>query len=310
MFVQTMKTFKSAPLTVLLLEIVNSLPLGLRGRGRLQNWIRKKVRRDFYCFPWLMENGNRIGISNLDASSRHGVGATCFVQRSWEPPVESVIRKLLQSGHVALDIGANIGYFSAVMAKTVGPNGLTIAFEPTPETAVQLALTKAATQLDNLKIFECGLGAEAGGMTIFYDPSLSGNASLYERSGAAKALKKEIQIESLDTLFEQKKIPLCQFIKMDAEGHEMEIIKGGLNYLRSSSPSILYEFNADTASLAGYTLKQFSAAINEINPNYVHYLIWNDGHLLKVDLSALMVPAKCHIDLIAIPEEETTTAVD
>jgi FkbM family methyltransferase len=298
-----MKQLSSTPFIVWLLVIVSAFPEFIRGRSRVLGILRKKISIGAYCFPRRMQNELFVSISNHDVISQLGVGATCFREKVWESPVEHTIDKVLKKGDIALDIGANIGYFSAMMARKVGPLGKVFSFEPTPDTATQLKQTKMVNQADNLIIFESGLGSTRQTATIQYEPSISGNASLYPRIMGEKAVKAKVQIETLDHLFENGQIQQCQFVKIDVEGHEKEVLRGGVNYLAKSKPSILYEFNPETAELAGFGLPDLVSAINEFSPGCEHFLLWGDGHLIRLDITTLSIPKGCYIDMIAISEE-------
>lgn len=296
-----MKILESPPLSVTLLAICDALPHRFT---RVRKFICRKIGRGSYSFPWTMDNGLKVAISNREVLIPYGVAAVCFAKKVWERPVERTIETLVKEGDVALDIGANIGYFSALLGRKVGASGRVVAFEPVPTTARQLELTKAANNSNNLTIFECGLGRQKTTASIHYDEAISGNSSLYARASSAGAISTQIEIETLDGLFAQKKIPRCQFVKMDVEGHEMETLAGGRNYLRESNPYILYEFNSETAGLAGYTLRDLVSLINEIMPGCEHFLVWGEGHLVGVDIDTVDVPLGCHIDLVAVPKEK------
>jgi len=299
-----MIVLKKPPLSLGLERLLSTSPFEIPSRLRFLNLLRNHIAKGDYCFPWQMENELSVGISNHEVISKYGVGANCFRYRNWEPHVESVIRKVVQRVQVALDIGANIGYFSSVLAQVVGPKGSVFAFEPVAGTFRQLELTKEANKFSNLNLFQCGLGEKPEELDIAYDPSISGNSSLYDRSnqGTQKA-KERIQIKTLDALYEEGRIPLCDFIKIDVEGHEIQALTGGVKYLQQSCPILLYEFNSETVQLAGYSLVEFIELTKRFMPDCRHYLIWGDGHLIQSDLETLKVPLGCHLDLLAVPSQ-------
>ena len=287
----------------MLYAIGNSL-FKIPSRIRFLNLLRSHIAKGDYCFPWQMENDLFVGISNHEVISKYGVGANCFRNRNWEPHVESAIRKVVQKGQVALDIGANIGYFSSVLAQVVGSEGSVFAFEPVAGTFRQLELTKEANKFSNLSLFQCGLGEKAEELKIAYDPLISGNSSLYDRiNHGTERPKEKIHINTLDSLYEEGRIPLCDFIKIDVEGHEIQALTGGMKYLEQSCPTLLYEFNSETARLAGYSLVEFIELTKRFMPECRHYLIWGEGHLIQSDLATLKVPLGCHLDLLAVPSQ-------
>ena len=82
-----------------------------------------------------------------------------FYDDPYEPEMSLAIRRLLRTGDVFLDIGANIGYFSTLAGHIVGETGQVVAFEPHPEA---LATLRAATAVNGLsgviEIVEAAVG--------------------------------------------------------------------------------------------------------------------------------------------------------
>jgi FkbM family methyltransferase len=294
----------TAPLFIRIEHFLENAPFEFPSRIRMLNLLRKKISKGDFCFPWRMENDLFVGISNHEVISKYGVGANCFKNRKWEPHVERVIRNVVKKGEVALDIGANIGYFSSALAQAVGSEGSVFAFEPVAGTYRQLELTKEANKFSNLNLFQCGLGEKPEELEIAYDPLISGNSSLYDRSNQGTQKRRErIQITTLDALYEEGRIPLCDFIKIDVEGHEIQALTGGMKYLQQSCPALLYEFNSETARLAAYSLVDFFELTKQLMSDCQHFLIWGDGFLIQGDLATLKVPLGCHLDLLAVPAQ-------
>ena len=284
--------------TVKLLE--DGLP-SFKGRGRLLNLVRQHVAKEKTVFPWRMKNANMVGIAPGDIVGSYGVGWTCFRRGSWEPHIEDCLRKLVKKGGVALDIGANIGYFSAVMSECVGKEGCVCAFEPVPDTFIQLTATKECNQYGNLELFNLALGGSNEEKTITFSPNLSGNASFY-REVERDAHSVQIKVRTLDSLYSQKTLPECQLIKIDVEGHEMAVFRGGAGYFRKCRPTLIYEFNHDTARAAGYTLSEMQAEIDSWGGGYEHFFVWEGGALMAADMRSVKIPAGCYADFAAIPK--------
>jgi FkbM family methyltransferase len=220
----------------------------------------------------------------------------------WEPHVEAAIKNLVKLNQVCLDIGANIGYFTNVLSKAVGENGKVFAFEPVRNTFFQLESTISQNNLTNASIFNFGVGDCNSSVEIRYDISISGNASIYRKGDELKTAE-TIKIRRLDD-FAEGALPYCDFIKIDVEGNEINFIKGAIEYLKKSKPIILYEFNKETACLAGYEICDMVKTINLIDSTYTHFIIWGDGHLIEVDFNSLQVPLGAHIDCVAIPHKK------
>src|SRR4051794_14871283 len=80
------------------------------------------------------------------------VGWTCFQARVWEPHVERALNRLLGRGDVGYDIGANLGYFSAVMARAVAPTGVVVSLEPVAETFARLVLCRELNAMPHMRL--------------------------------------------------------------------------------------------------------------------------------------------------------------
>jgi FkbM family methyltransferase len=144
---------------------------------------------------------------------------------------------LVQPGGVALDIGARWGTYTSLLARAVGPAGRVYAFEPNPQHAA--ALRNIARSYRNVQLYEVAASEEAGTavlhIPIVGDRASDGLASLARPS----APHRTIQIERCrldDLTFER-----IDFIKCDAEGHELPVFRGGEATLRRLRPLLLVE---------------------------------------------------------------------
>jgi len=152
--------------------------------------------------------------------------------------------RLAGPGQVALDIGANIGYFSLLLAKKMGPSGKIYSFEPHPSIFNKLS--------NNLKDFSsCHLKNEAlsdkkGEMKLFVPKDFSGNegTATFERNQLKNGSVSEIpvNVEVLDEVIGDNKIDL---IKIDVEGHEASVFKGAERVLKRTTHVFLEDFLHD-----------------------------------------------------------------
>lgn len=134
----------------------------------------------------------------------------------------------------ALDIGANIGNHSMFFSSRF--KGVH-AFEPNPRTHCLLKFN--TDSLANVTCHQLGLGDVAGSFDLRQDLANPGLASLKYNSDSQAQLI-EIQLETLDRLNLPEKEDLC-FIKMDVEGFEENVIKGGEQTLANLQPIIVLE---------------------------------------------------------------------
>lgn len=96
----------------------------------------------------------------------------------FDPWVDRTLRRLTLPGEVALDIGANIGATSLVLARAVGPSGKVVAFEPHPQTAILLRANLAANRLAMVGVQELALSDTEDSFLLHETPGQPGMARL------------------------------------------------------------------------------------------------------------------------------------
>jgi FkbM family methyltransferase len=160
-------------------------------------------------------------------------GAGRFLVRAWtddlfhvlpgqEPAVETAIRSALRPGDVFVDAGANIGYYTIIAAKIVGPKGRVLACEMMPLTADILRAHVEMNAADNVTVIEGAL-AEVEGETLMasHPDGKFGQASIArgdQGSGVA------VRTRRLEVILEE--VPMVRIMKMDLEGAELGALRG------------------------------------------------------------------------------------
>ncbi len=131
----------------------------------------------------------------------------------------------LRPGDTVVDIGANIGAFTVLAAKTIGPSGRVIAFEPILQTFERLRQNVALNALQNVECRRAAVDAQEGTLTMRV-PSKSAQASAYKPWG--KALGNALQIVpcvTLEQVFRDEGIGRVHLLKVDCEGSEHGIFE-------------------------------------------------------------------------------------
>lgn len=163
---------------------------------------------------------------------------------NYEPFVTKTLIKYTKSGHIAFDIGANTGTITGIFAKLVGEDGSVYSFEPNPNN-FSLLQSKFANN-PNVLICQEALSDENSSHVNFYldkRQNLSGVASsLYRLEDMTDNDVEVIKINTvtLDDYFKQGIRP--NIIKIDVEGAEPRVIKGGRDTILSCRPIIIFEF--------------------------------------------------------------------
>lgn len=268
------------------------------GKRTLQQLVlRRVVRSGARPFPWRVRNGAVLALTPLEGFAPHWtMGWTCLLTGVWEPHVERCIRELLRPGDRAVDVGANLGYFAAVMAQAVGPEGRVWAFEPVPETFERLELARELNSFTHLRTRQLALGRSAGVASIAVDPTRSASASLY-RGGDPGIESVQVEVAVLDALVQAGEVEPPQLIKVDVEGHELEVLRGARETISHSHPAIVFELNAPLSERAGWSLADIWALLSECGP-YRFWLIEEDG-LSPLESPDVALAEGDYVDVVA-----------
>jgi FkbM family methyltransferase len=165
-----------------------------------------------------------------------------FEQRDWFEDEIGFIRRLLQPGQQAIDIGANYGVYTLTMAKIVGPTGAVWAFEPASSTVALLAQGISANELSHV-VVECSAVSSVCGTARL---ALNDNAEFNSlvRDELPAVATETVPVVTLDDCLQRYRWNDIDLVKIDAEGEETNIIAGGRRFFTECSPLILYEVKA------------------------------------------------------------------
>jgi FkbM family methyltransferase len=157
------------------------------------------------------------------------------------------------------DIGANYGYFSALAASRAGA---LVAFEPTSATHAVLARNLRRVGIDPDHAIKLAL-SDAPGTAVFHRYSSSGNNSLYVRSlppghPLEHTGEETVAVDTLDAVVERLELVPPEVVKLDVEGAELGVLRGGRHTLRMHHPDILLEWGETTSRDAGYERREIA----------------------------------------------------
>ncbi len=139
------------------------------------------------------------------------------------------IEKLLGPGDTAVDVGANVGTHSIMMARRVAAAGRVIAFEPTPTTAGLMRENLVLNKIENVELVEAAISDAPGSvaMNLFdqrYSAWNSRGAPVMD--GIAPVETIEVRSETLDAAMQARGVERINFLKIDVEGFELEALQG------------------------------------------------------------------------------------
>jgi FkbM family methyltransferase len=184
----------------------------------------------------------------VDARDR-GLCAHLLLDGFWEMGLTMHIARHVRAGMVAVDIGANFGYYTIMLGALVGESGHVYAIEPAPATAAMLRRSVELNGFDKFTtVIEVAAGAGEGTQHFFVPDREPKNAQIVpsaESADTSAGTLHEVAQARVDALLaEQHRI---DFVKIDAEGAEEAVIAGMLATLRRDRPRLVLEFNAARA---------------------------------------------------------------
>jgi len=214
--------------------------------------------------------------------------AYVYIYQDYERLTRLCIQQNLQPGMVAVDVGANIGVLSLIMAKSVGTEGKVYAVEPEPNNIAFLRKNIIANQCEHVEVVPHVAGAFHI-MQDFYVRHTNLHHSLYPESYEGEIVNRiPVHVMPLDKVISEK----VDFVKMDVEGAELKVLQG-MKRIVADNPHIkmIVEWSPISSISAGYRPQDlpqylwdlgFELTILKHNPPTVQQAI-EDYHAKKVD---------------------------
>lgn len=220
---------------------------------------------------------------NIDTSSY--IEWVTFFKGYYEPEVTKVIKDNTKQGDIIVDVGANVGIHTTIMAKCVGSKGRVFAFEPHPKIANRLKNNIDLNNQNQVKIIKKGLSNEKKKVDFYIhknDRTHKGNSTFYKDHLGRNKKKIKIEVNTLDNFINNNKkiIDNLNLIKIDTEGNDFNVLLGSKKTLNKFSPDIIFKYDNESWSLAGY---DFEDAFHCLNQNdYKLFKIERNGNLTAV----------------------------
>lgn len=159
-----------------------------------------------------------------------------------EPATVAIVERLLMPGDCFLDVGANVGIYSLIAGRRVGPEGTVVSVEPSPSTMRALRMTLAINGIAAIaRPHECALGDAEGIATLHCEPT-SGHNSLIGPTESTFATY-DVAVKRGEAVLDGLNPAL---IKVDVEGWELDVLRGLEGIIqRSKRLSAIVEFSPE-----------------------------------------------------------------
>ena len=216
----------------------------------------------------------------------------------YEPYETKLILKQTKKGDVVVDVGANIGYYTILLADKVGKNGKVYAFEPDKLNFEILVKNIKANNLKNVIAVNAAVGRKnetkvlykseenLGDHKLFNDQFLISNVetiqnppvgkptSSLKKGGSLKTKSEVVNIIKLDNFLKDQRVDL---MKIDTQGWEPEVIEGVKKIIKRDKPIIFLEYSPASYTQAKLDGNKMMKFLRNIYPN-----IWWIDELLYV----------------------------
>jgi FkbM family methyltransferase len=187
-------------------------------------------------------------------------------------PIYEIYREWIAPGTVVIDVGANVGMHSLVMAHYAA-HGRVYSYEPSPAIYQRLGHNLQINQARNVEPRMLAVSSRPG-CVGFADASSKPNIGTSRVDAAAYTTVPAVTLDD-----ELVAVPAVSLIKIDVEGHELEVLRGAGTVLAIHRPAVVLEFNGTSYSLADlcacfpYSVRilripdTFYQVIREVHPN-------------------------------------------
>ncbi len=175
---------------------------------------------------------------------------------TYEPELRAIFRAILRPGGIAIDVGANVGWHSLLMASLVGASGRVLAVEANPSLQKRLHDNLSINCFRQVEVVPCAVGDTEGTMEFYAplagDPN-SGNGHLGADNSATAIQTVRVNARPLDAVVAAAELESLDLIKIDVEGFEWPVLHGGERTIARLRPHIVFEYNAEYAARSGGT---------------------------------------------------------
>jgi FkbM family methyltransferase len=224
-------------------------------------------------------------LSGVAAGARMNLGGSYlqYLTGDAEKVVQETLAETLKPGQVVYDVGANIGFFTIICSRLVGPGGRVYAFEPMPESAATLRHNVAVNSLENAVVVEKAASSTTGEAELLISDWSAFHALKVEGISPTEHARGVVAVETitLDDFVSTGGGQPPDVVKIDVEGAELEVIKGAAGLLASRRPLLICELhgtNPDFVLLIeshGYEARALEGAKPVVDAHWnVHALAW------------------------------------
>ena len=188
------------------------------------------------CFTHTLPCGGSVRLQ-----FREDLGIVAWSWGGYEEAELNYIANTVRPGATVIDVGANIGIFTISLAVAVGENGRVWSFEPLMENLKRLKENINLNGSKNIDLFPVGLGDFCGELDMYLSNDLAYASTTRLVNKQISVETRKIEIRRLDDLWQEAERPQVDFIKIDVEGSEINVLHGAKKLITTCKPRIIIE---------------------------------------------------------------------
>lgn len=234
------------------LRVVTRLPSGAVGRARVAGRLAPLLEGVFAVIGRPL-TGSVVAIAAGPAEGLKVVGerrSLAWLSGGVEREIQSIVEDELPRDGVFVDAGASIGFFSLLGARLVGPAGHVIAFEPQPAAAASIRANADLNAFDQVTVVEAALSS-ASGRGVLHGV---GTATAHISTDQEPTDGLLVDRVSLDEFLGARPGLVPDLVKIDVEGHELDVLAGMRATLADHGPTLLVELHGEAAPVVDVLL--------------------------------------------------------
>ncbi|NLO19752.1 MAG: FkbM family methyltransferase [Ignavibacteria bacterium] len=221
----------------------------------------------------------RAGIKmNLDI--REYIQSTLYLFGHYELPLMKYIEKNVKESQVVFDIGANVGFLTLTFSKQAKKNGKVYAFEPEPKNFKKLQENVLLNNFQNISLNNFAISSINDKLKLYLsdDNNFGTHSLVNERNNSENYVN--VDTVKLDDFVFQNNIKKIDWMKIDVEGAELDVVNGAKKTLIDLKPNLIIEVISENMKKRGLSSVLFKKMMLD-EFAYFPFLINNSGKLLE-----------------------------
>jgi FkbM family methyltransferase len=209
------------------------------GKNFLRAVLIRSLPPSSHTFVARLPFGRRI-----EVRYREGIGLATLLEGQFEGAEIESLCSYARRDSAAIDVGANIGIYTVVLATAIGTGGRVLAFEPAPENVGRLRRNLRMNGISNVDLFPLavGTGSESVALYLSDDPACHSTSAVAAERRAGRSLT--VAASSLDMVWNEVRRPQVSVVKIDVEGTEIGVLEGARELLAAWRPTLLVEIKS------------------------------------------------------------------